>query len=277
MEGCPDIYGYVCYRTWLRDWFEWKKSVRETYSHRLFARLAGQRSPSTLIQVMDGVRNVSATALEGFLRALDLDVGEERFFRDLVQLDQGATPVVRAQALERILATQRFVETRSMSGELTRVLSDWHGPAIFELAGCVDFQLDPAWIAQRLAPAITEAEAAATLELLLRVGMLKRTETGVEREAPRFGIPQPVHRTAALRYHQAMLRLALRGLETFDENARFVSGFTTAIDPARLPELQKELNGFLGQFFGRCEGEEHPTEAYQMSLAFFPLSSRSAD
>ena len=129
----------------------------------------------------------------------------------------------------------------------------------------------------RLDPPITEAEAESALGLLLRVGMLKRTDEGVEREAPRFGIPQPVHRTAALRYHQAMLRLAVRGLDTFDENARYVSGFTTAIDPERLPELQQELHGFIGRFFGRCEGEEHPTEAYQMSLAFFPLSSRTPD
>jgi len=277
VESCPDIYGYVCYRTWLRDWFDWKKSVRATYSHRLFARMAGQRSPSTLIQVMDGVRNVSETALEGFLRALDLDVGEERFFRDLVQVDQGATPAVRAEALERILATQRFAETRSMSGELTRVLSDWHGPAIFELASCPDFRLEPAWIATRLDPPITEEQASAAVELLLRVGMLKRTEQGVAREAPRFGIPQPVHRTAALRYHQAMLKLASRGLETFDEKARYVSGFTTAITPERLPELQAELELFLGQFFGHCEGEETPTEAYQLSLAFFPLSSKHSD
>ena len=277
MESRPDIYGYVDYRTWLRDWFEWKKTIRSTYSHRLFARMAGQRSPSTLIQVIDGARNLSDTALEGFVKALDLDAGEERFFRDLVQLEQGATPVVRSQALERILATQRFVETRSMGGELTRVLSHWHGPAIFELAGCPDFRLDPAWIGARLDPPISEAEAAAALELLLSVGMLQRTDDGVRREAPRFGIPQPVHRTAALRYHQAMLRLASRGLETFDEKRRYVSGFTTAIDPARLPELQSEMERFLGQFFGRCEGEETPTEAYQLSLAFFPLSSKDDD
>ena len=65
-------------------------------------------------------------------------------------------------------------------------------------------------------------------------------------------------------------------VETFDEKRRYVSGFTTAIDPKRLPELQVELEGFLGQFFGRCEGEEEPTEAYQLSLVFFPLSSKDS-
>lgn len=274
METRPDIYGFICYRTWLRAWFDWKKTVRPTYSHRLFARRAGQRSPSTLIQVMDGTRNVSDTALEGFVKALDLEGDEERFFRDLVQLDQGVTPAVRSQALERVLATQRFRETRSMEGELTQVLSDWHGPAIFELAGCPDFRLDPEWIASRLDPAISLEEAQDAVDLLLRVGMLERSPEGVRRQAPRFGIPQPVHRTAALRYHLAMLRLAARGLERFDEKARFVSGFTTAIDPARLPELQEEMESFLARFFGRCEGEETPREAYQLSLAFFPLSDR---
>ena len=104
--------------------------------------------------------------------------------------------------------------------------------------------------------------------------MLKKTDDGVVRESPRFGIPQPVHRTAALRYHQAMLGLASRGLETFNETERYVSGFTTAIDPQRLPELQAELDRFITQFFGRCEGDEEPREAYQLSLALFPLSSQ---
>ena len=274
MESRPDIYGYVDYRTWLRDWFEWKKTIRSTYSHRLFARMAGQRSPSTLIQVIDGARNLSDTALEGFVKALDLDAGEERFFRDLVRLEQGATPVVRSQALERILATQRFVETRSMGGELTRVLSHWHGPAIFELAGCPDFRLDPAWIGARLDPPISEAEAAAALDLLLSVGMLRRTDDGVRREAPRFGIPQPVHRTAALRY-QAMLRLASRGLETFDEKRRYVSGLPRRSIRPVCQSFRVRWSAFSASSSVDAKGKRHRPRPTSSSLAFFPLSSKT--
>ena len=50
--------------------------------------------------------------------------------------------------------------------------------------------------------------------------------------------------------------------------------FDPAIDPARLPELQEEMESFLARFFGRCEGEETPREADPLSLACFPLSDR---
>ncbi|MEO0606297.1 MAG: TIGR02147 family protein, partial [Myxococcota bacterium] len=71
--GAPDVITYLDYRRFLHDWFEWKKTENARYSHRLFARRAGVRSPSLLLLVTEGKRNLTAVTTAGFCEAMGLD------------------------------------------------------------------------------------------------------------------------------------------------------------------------------------------------------------
>ena len=145
----PDIFEYLDYRAFLRDWFEARKAANPRYSHRLFARLAKQKSPSLLLHVMEGRRNLTAATRESFLLALKLDEGGARFFRDLVDLDQATTDSDKEAAWTRIRATRRFRESRRIEGAAYDCLSHWYYAAIHELANCPGFHGEPAWVARR--------------------------------------------------------------------------------------------------------------------------------
>jgi uncharacterized protein (TIGR02147 family) len=268
----PDIFSALDYRKWLGDWFEWKKTSNPRYSHRLFARKAGQSSPSTLIQIIDGSRNLSELARAGFIKALDLDEEEARFFDRLVTVDQGATPRIRSKALEEVLATQRFRDARPLEGDLAQVLARWHYAAIYELASCGDFEEDPSWIASTIRPPISPEQATEALELLERVGMLLRDESGRLRpHAPRLEALSGLQGLVMNRYQAAMLKLAHDAVYDVREEERLIMGFTTAIDSEKLPELKQRVQQFMGELFGHCSSEK-ADRVVQLSLAFFPLS-----
>src|SRR5688572_1066392 len=108
----PDLFAYLDYRAWLRDWFAAQKAADARFSHRLFTRRAGVRSPSLLAEVVAGKRNLTAATLEGFVRALRLDHEEALFFAALVQLDQAETEDEKNAAWEQASASRRFRTAR---------------------------------------------------------------------------------------------------------------------------------------------------------------------
>ena len=112
MTEKPDLYKYLDYRSYLRDWFQYKKATNRRFSHRAFARRTGQKSPSTLSDVMEGRRNLTPTTTEAFCKALGFTSEEEGFFILLVHLDQAKDNVERNRVYERIAATRRFREIR---------------------------------------------------------------------------------------------------------------------------------------------------------------------
>lgn len=86
----PVVLEYSDHRAYLEDWFQWKKSQNARFSHRLFARLAGQRSPSLLLSVIKGERNLTDKTAEAFARAMSLPDAERAVFCMMVKLDRGA-------------------------------------------------------------------------------------------------------------------------------------------------------------------------------------------
>ncbi|MEQ1504074.1 MAG: TIGR02147 family protein, partial [Myxococcota bacterium] len=80
----PSPFAYLDYRRYLADWFAAKKELNPRFSHRMFARLAGQKNPSLLHHVIEGRRNLTHETTDGFVRGLGLSAAEGQFFRLLV-------------------------------------------------------------------------------------------------------------------------------------------------------------------------------------------------
>jgi len=271
------IYTYLDYRKFLRDWFDTRKAANPRYSHRLFARKAGQRSPSTLLLVMDGRRNLTSRTAAAFANAMGLDDEETQFFLLLVQLDQADLPAERSEALAGIMSTRRFREGRRLDADALSYFSNWYFPAIHELAHRQDFRADAAWIAQTLCPSITEQRAAQALEALLDLGLLAPDEAGVPRPTDACVVtPHEVAGDVVNHYHLGMLERARESIYGVPMDERHILGITTMIPQSLVPALKKRLNEVQKELLSTCE-EEPKERVYQISIAFFPLSERAEE
>ena len=268
----PDVIAYLDYRAFLRDWFEWKKSQNPRYSHRLFARRAGVRSPSLLLLVSEGKRNLTAATTEAFSQAMGLDEDAARHFTLLVRMDQAETSAARAEALEAILATKRFREARRMDAAAYQYFARWWFPAVHELAHRHDFVADAGWVAARLRPSITEAQAEDALQALLELGLLEGDDEGVPRPTDRSVVtPHEVADLALRGYHSAMLGLAAESISGYHRPERHVLGLTAAIPVELVPKVKDRLNEMQRELLSMCD--QGPAEqVYQLTMAFFPLS-----
>lgn len=274
----PDVFRYLDYRAFLRDWFDARKAANPRFSHRAFVRRTGQKSPSLLADVMERRRNLTPALIPAFISAMKLERDEGRFFEKLVALDQARTPEDRNAAWEQLAATRRFREARRVEGDSFRYLSHWHYPAIRELAKRPDFQADPAWLAATLRPKVTPAQAAQALDALFELGMLVRDGDAVVQAEGAVVTPREVVGLAVDNYHRGMLALASEGIRGFKAAERHYTGVTVCVPEALMPELKQEINAFAERLLELCDGASGDAQrVFQINLNTFPLSASTQE
>lgn len=269
-----DIFQYLSYRKYLDDWFCAQKSADDRFSHRLFARRAGVRSPSLLKEVVGGRRNLTPSTVPGFAKALRLRGESADFFRALVQLDQADTHAEKNDAWERVAASRRFRQARPIDGGMMRVLSNWYYLAIRELAQCQDFDPDPAVVAARLHPRITVAQAREALDTMRELGMLVDEDGHTVVADVSIATPHEVVGVAAGNYHRGMLARATESIESVDRAQRHLLGVTVAIPADMVPTLKAELDAFQERLLHLCDERVAEADAvYQINLQLVPLTA----
>jgi uncharacterized protein (TIGR02147 family) len=271
-----NVFEFLDYRAFLRAYYAAEKARRPAFSHRFFSRQAGLRSPNFLKLVMDGERNLGAETVPKFIKAIGLAGEAAAFFADLVTFGQAETVAEKNRAFERIAASRRFRSARRIDGDLFRYLSHWYYPAIRELSARADFDENPRWIAARLRPRITPAEAQTALRLLLSLGLLVRDErTGkVVRGEPTLTTDhQTVRSLAVTNYHRQMLERASESLETVRAAHRDLAALTVCVSAATAAVVKDRIHRFREELTEICDADPAGDVVYQLNVQWFPLSA----
>jgi len=272
MKWRPDIFEYLAFRLFMRDYYTAAKKNLKRFSHRFFAQEAGFTSSNFLKMVMDGDRNLSPESAVRVAAAMGLSAAESRFFLLLVEFDQAADPDEKARVMESIAATRRFLEAKPIDGMLYEYLSNWYNLAIRELAGRADFQSDPKWIAAQLRPSVSASKAKKSLELLLELGLLEEDEGTVSRGEPSLDAGHEVQVVGVRQFHRQMLERAAASIDDVPAAERDISAITVCVRADTVSELKSKLRDFREKFMAYCDEQSDPDVVYQMNVQLFPLS-----
>jgi uncharacterized protein (TIGR02147 family) len=274
LEQEVSVYAFLDYREYLRAYYEAAKRVRPSFSFRLFAKLAGLRSPNFLKLVIDGQRNLGADSIARFAQALELSAADAEFFADLVAFSQADSLAEKNRAFERIAASRRFRQARRIDGELFAYLSHWYNPVIRELAAREDFQEDPRWIAAQVAPRISPSEAAEAMKLLLSLGLLVRDpKTGrAVRGEPTLATEHEVRSLGAAAFHRQMLERAAASIEDVPRELRDLAALTVCISPETAALVKQRIHQFREVLAELCDSDTRGSVVYQLNVQWFPLS-----
>ncbi|HVY46801.1 MAG TPA: TIGR02147 family protein [Minicystis sp.] len=269
----PNVYEYLDYRAFLRDHFDASKKLNRAYSFRYFSRKAGLASSNFLKLVMQGKRNLGASTVERFAKALKLAAAEGAFFADLVALNQAESLAEKNRAFERVAANRRFRAARRLDGPLFEYLTHWYYPAIRELAGRADFDEDPRWIASQILPSVTPEQARQALVTLEQLGLLTRDEGGkLVRGDTSLTTGHEVRAVVVPAYHRQMIERAGSAVDTVPPEERDVSALTVCIRAATLGDLKERIHRFREEMMHRCDTDDRPERVYQLCIQLFPLS-----
>ena len=107
-----DVFAYLDYRAFLRDYYRARKATGRGFSYRNFSRRAGLKSPNYLKLVVDGARNLSPDMAQRFAAACGLADDKQRYFVQLVALCQAASAADRSRYYARLVRFKGFRRTR---------------------------------------------------------------------------------------------------------------------------------------------------------------------
>lgn len=268
----PQIFEYLDYRAFLRDYYVHKKAKRG-FSFRSFSKRAGLGSPNYLKLVMDGERNLSQRMAGRFAKALGLDQDDSTYFMRLVQFNQASSSAERGKLYSKLTGFRRYRKARPLDAAHADYHSTWYFPAVRELAARKDFREDPDWIARTLWPRVTPDEAARALQTLLSLGLLVRDESGRIVQGDALVSTGPEAKSVHIAsYHRTMLERAEQSIDDVPAQERDISSLTLCVGVDGLSRLKSRLQRFRRELLELSTEDSDPRQVVQVNLQLFPLS-----
>jgi uncharacterized protein (TIGR02147 family) len=270
------IYDFDNYREFLQAAYLELKTEDPKFSFRYFSRVAGFKSSSALKDVINGRCQIAPKSIERFARALKLKKEEAQYFRHLVLLSQAKTLEERLSHAEQLTTFRKLREHRPLAAHQFNYYNRWYTVPVRELVALKDFQEDPEWIARQLNPRITAMEASLALSDLLKLGLIKRDESGRLRQASAaVTTGNEVLSVAISRWHQGMLGKAAESIERHAKDERDISALTVCVSADTVSRLKQMIQTFRKAILEECVNDAGPERVYQLGIQFFPLSVRS--
>lgn len=274
VRAAVDVFRYQDYRCFLREFYERSKELKGGYSLRAFSRGTGLRSPNYLKLVMDGARNLTPPMALRFAEGCGLTGNAVEYFCELVAFNQSRVARERELHYERLTRFSRFRKVHKLELAQSTYHAEWYIPVIRELATCVGFVDDPAWIAKTLSPPISPAQAKRALSILLELGLLLRDDSGrlVQAQELLETPPGPLGHHVA-EFHRTMMTLAAESLDRVPRDEREIASLTLCLSPDQLEQLKGELAQFRSRLLQRYQSSPESQRVVQLNFQLFPLSS----
>jgi uncharacterized protein (TIGR02147 family) len=269
------IFDYMDYRQYLRDFFFEKKRELHFYSYRLFSQRAGLKSPNFLKLVIDGDRNLSKQSVYKFAKALALARKETDYFENLIFFNQSSTIEEKNLFLIRLMKYRKRGDVKKIDEAEYEYYSNWYNLALREMVCATDFKDDFKRLGSALIPSISAAEASRSVELLLHLKFIERNPDGTySKTAPSLTTGGQIRSLAIANYHREMLRLADDALERFRPNERDISTLTLSVSSKTIPMIMERLQQLRNELLELAEEDEQVDQVVQLNLQLFPLSQK---
>ncbi|MBU0505868.1 MAG: TIGR02147 family protein [bacterium] len=275
MKPKPNIFLYDDYRSYIKDWFAWKKGSDQGYSYREFSKQAGFKSPNQLLLVIQNKRGISQNSLKEYVKVLGLKHAEKKYFQLLVDFSQEKNLTKKKNFFKEV-SDYRKKKGHHLQAKEYEYLTNWYYAAIRELVMLKDFQEDPTWIAKKLHGLVTAAQAHQAIETLLEIKLLERDNSGNLCHTDQYiTTGNETQEVAAFLYHEQMSQITLEALKSKDTSRRNITALTFSVRKEDYDSIVGELNKLRKRIINFVQHrlvQDEDDMLYQLNLQFVPLS-----
>jgi uncharacterized protein (TIGR02147 family) len=241
------VYGYTNFRTYLRDFYEFRKESQRGYSYRAFSKSAGFTSPNILKLVIDGERNISPEATQKFIKALSLAGQMADYFATLVKMNQAKSDADKEYYYSILQKLIPQAKKRELNTESHKYLSHWLFPVIREMTTLKEFRDDPYWISRRLYGKASINEISQAIQFLVQEGFVEKINGKLTMKDNMVLSSDEVKSLSIRNYHRQMLEQAKESLENIPVEEREFGAVTFTIPESAVQELKFKLKQFRSE------------------------------
>jgi uncharacterized protein (TIGR02147 family) len=264
---------YTDYRIYLSDYYRHKKKTSGFFSYRHFCMKAGLKSPSTYREVVSGKRNLTPSTIAAFKKGIGFSERDEKFFENLVLFNQAKSEESKKKYLAILRGLRYRKPQKLIPVHLYEYYEKWYHPVIRELAAAFDWKDDFTLLSRSVNPQIKTSEARESVELLLRIGFLKKLDNGSYVQAnPDITTGAEVNSLSIRQLNRTYARLGLDAIDRFPPSERDISSIIMGVPKRKLTELKQVIVDFRKRIIELADNEtEEIDNFYSLVIELFPV------
>jgi uncharacterized protein (TIGR02147 family) len=277
-----DIFTFTDYRKFLASYYDEKKAEAAAFSYQNFSRKAGFSSKSSVFNVIKGRKNLSKASSLQLAEAMGLKKREATYFETLVSFNQAQNFRERDFFFEQLNAIRPQSAAASSAKQLRQdqfeFYAKWYHVVIRSLIDAFSFKGDYKRLAALVHPAITARQARASVQLLLRLGLIEKAKDGGFRVTSKVLSTGPeVASLAVQRFHLDTMQLAAQALQRLASEERNISGLTLGISKDAYGKIRDVILECQQKIMDIAEKDARADSVYQLNFHLFPVSKRGID
>lgn len=270
-----NIYEYTNFRDYLKDYFEEAKKDEPNFSHRYLAQKLDLSTPNLILLIMQGKRNLTKTVRFKLSHFLGHSQKEAQYFETMVSFLQAKTHDEKNMYFARMIEQRSKLTTVKIAEHQYEYYSNWYNPVVRELVTYPDFNDDYKALSKKLSPSITPQQAKRSVELLLKLSLIKNKGEKYVQTDPIISTGPEVNSLAVVNFHRKTAQLAADSFDRYTLKERTITSCTINISEDRFQELKREIADFRKKALALAEDTGTSTRVYQLNLQLFPLSKAS--
>lgn len=264
---------YTDYREFLRDWYNHSKKQFRYFSYRYFNRKAGIASPSLFREVMNGKRNLTGVTTAQFVKGLGLNEEDGRFFELLVSFNQCRSAREKERILEQMRGLRRSVVRELIPMDHYEYFSQWYHPVIREAVCILDWHGDYGLLARMINPPVKKSQARESVELLLRLGMVRTNADGrYDQATPAITTGPEVVSLAVRSLNRQMASFGTEAIDRFSPAQRDISSMTLGVSQSSYQLIKEEIQQFKRRVARIVADDKDARQVYDLNVQLFPMS-----
>lgn len=270
-----NVYHYVDYRQYLKDYFEERKKNDPKFSHRYLSRRLGLKSPNFIMMVMQGKRNLTSALAFSITEEFKLDKKEAEYFECMVSFTQAERIIEKDRYFIRMMELRRKSDVSRIEECQYEYYSNWYNPVIRELVTSTDFKEDFKQLAAEIHPGITEAMAKHSVNLLLTLGLLRKVGTNYVQNSALISTGPQVSSLAIANFHRIMAQKAADAIDLIPKEERDMTSCTINLSSEGFEKTREVISECRMKIMEIAEAETTVHRVYQVNLQLFPVSGRN--
>jgi uncharacterized protein (TIGR02147 family) len=268
------VFNYLDYREFLKDFFREKKSVNPHYSFHVFADQAGFKSRSYIKLVMDGKKNMTDGSVDKLKGALRLPEKAFDYFKDLVAFNQARSLQLRNVYFEKLLSYNKRNTARNILLQQYDYFVQWYHSTIREIVSQVDIRDDYERLGKLVKPHISARKAKASVELLLKLGLIRKNGDRYEQVDTQITTGDEVRSLAVQNFHLQNLMLAGESISTCQSIDRDISCIIFGVSEEEFAEIKAEIQSFRKRLLEYSKKNTKSKRIYHVNFQLFPTSEQ---
>jgi uncharacterized protein (TIGR02147 family) len=267
-----NIFEYTDYREYLKVYFAERKKKDPKFSHRWLAQKMDLATSNFIMLVMQGKRNLNRSLCFKISEVFKHSHKEAAYFENMVNFLQAKNSKEKDLYFSRMISLRKNLKVDKIEEWQYEYYSNWYNPVIRELVTNPGFNRDANTLAKTLVPAITPTQAKRSIELLLKLGLIKKKGKRYIQRSPFISTGPEVNSLAVANFHKKMGELAIESLDRIPKNERNITASTIYISQKTFDTIRNKIEDFRKEILELADSNIDDERVYQLNFQIFPVS-----